>query len=424
LLQKAVAAREEEKKKRRRAMDTLYARRKNESRKIETEVTEDQVKRLTEQNTNLRKRNEILQDLMQQALQLVAGFQEDRKPAAQTIAGSMVLGSQDDRKIPAEISVPSSKHFSYSATETSRVSSLATISFTARLQQQSHQQDQHHSASLDTLQDTKPSARQRPLYPQSSIASMFSGPAKSASNLQVLPQELSAGRDQSAIEILHRDRNVAKSLQLIMRDELRSRGDLLYQGEAHRQNELLQQRKRQEVDLERQDQAFREGERREENFQRQNDILREEEFRLYSNSARQRERDYMQRQANQNFQGGITHESMLVRDGEVRHQNQLTRERELQRENQVLRDSIAASARRAKNPNGTHHQEASEQVDQRRAAQQGLQQQHQREQQSLQQQQHIHHLNLQWQQQGQQQQQEKQQQKEQDQLQQRQQQHQ
>jgi hypothetical protein len=48
LLQKAVAARVDEKKKRRCALDALYAVRKKDSRKIEVEAIEEQVKRLTE----------------------------------------------------------------------------------------------------------------------------------------------------------------------------------------------------------------------------------------------------------------------------------------------------------------------------------------------------------------------------------------
>jgi hypothetical protein len=417
LLQKAVAARVDEKKKRRRALDVLYARRKKVSRKIEVEAIEEQVKRLTEQNTFLCNRNGILQDLMQQALEVVN---------ERTLHGSL-----DDRKPPGRISVSfPSESFSYSASETGRLFSSAAGSLAARSQHQRHQQDQHDYAFVDYPQDAKPAARSPGqisvsfpsegfTYSASETGRLFSSAAGSlAARLQHqqhqqdqhgyasvdYPQDaktaaqsdpshallvqklgiLSALQEQGSLERLLQDPVVAKALQeKIMRDELDQEGKrqsgMICEGENRWQTELLRQGQRQEVELQRQVQAFRERELREGNLLYHNQI---------QESARQTERDHnMQRQVNQTLHEEISQLNQLLRDGIARHECQLGRERELQLENKGLRESLEFdSASRAQAAKSMQLQVTSGKLDQQRAAQKVFQGQRIQEKQSPQQQ--------------------------------------
>jgi hypothetical protein len=416
LLQKAVQAREDEKKKRRRVMDALYARRKRERRKIETEVTEDQAKRLMEQNSDLRRKNGKLQDLMQQAIQIVAQYTMD--------------GTNDDRKPPAQItgSANSIRDGSPSFSGTARADSFVPIAIgntqSSRRQQQGGA-TQDYATADPSYNDQKPAFQS----PQSNCSSLSSGSAEGNSSKPARMQGF-AGQQQQNQQNSHEragfegqqrekalgDRIVAQQFQQeLLRGELKreikSHSDQVREGESQRQRGLLQEGERGEGDIQRQNQMFREGERREESLQQQNQALREEELRQHSQSYRQRERDDMQRQVNQTLEAEISRQNQLLRDGEVRHQNQLSRERELQRENQVLRESVIASTRRAKSAENAQRNVSSGQADQHRVSQ-ALHQQHQDEQQALHQQQHQQQQRMHLQQQGEQQQQEKQQQKE------------
>jgi hypothetical protein len=419
LLQKAVEARQAEKIKRRRVMDSLYARRKRERWKIEMEVTEDQAKRLVAQNSDLRRKNGILQDLMQQAQQIVAQH-------------TMVCDPQNDSKPAAQ--------FPYSSfSETARVDHFAPMATHNLVAERARRQQQNVAkqdyAATDPSYETKPAfksprsdwsslsadfakgASSRPAALQNfgaaepsyafhsaglSICPSLSSPwsaesAYTSSRPAALHNSLeraeSAEHAQQAFERALCDRATDQAIQQELladklKKEIQCNDDMLRQEQNQRQRGHLETGERGEREILRHSQTFQEGERRQENLQQHNQALRE----------------HMLRQVNQILEADISRQNQLLRDGEVRHQNQLSRERELEQENKLLRESVIASTHRAKSAENAQRQVAS--------VSQALHQLHQEEQQVLHEQQHQQQQRMHLQQQGEQHQQEKQQQKE------------
>lgn len=112
----------DEDRRRKRETDAMYARRKRARGKIEQNVLQEEVKRLTHQQECLKKTESLLQDLIRQALKIVEG--NDTPPQHFAVSTTSQMAPQDIQIQPAGASFPTSHFQDESANQSASISQV------------------------------------------------------------------------------------------------------------------------------------------------------------------------------------------------------------------------------------------------------------------------------------------------------------